>query len=260
MQKQAANNSRQHYKQVLRMWRSEKGIVTGAVRHNDGTSVVKVFTESHGMIPFIFHLSKTGKKASRNTLIQPLTQIEFQTDYVPTATFMHLKEPKNAFPYRSIPFNVTKSAIAIFMGEFLTHALGQEQANPGLYRYITDSISWLDGADSGQCANFHILFVLGITSHIGICPNKDNYSPGSCLDLREGTFTALTPEHQEFSDAQTSYKIASLMECGFDDMSGVPLTGTERRAILNDLNLYFRLHIPLFPQLKSIEVLQAIFC
>ena len=241
------------------MWQSEKGIVTGAVRHNDGTSVVKVFTESHGMVPFIFYMSKSGKKASRNTLIQPLTQIEFQTDYVPSATFMQLREPKNAFPYRSIPFNVTKSAVAIFMGEFLTHALGQEQANPGLYRYITNSINWLDNADSEECTNFHILFVLGITPHIGICPNTDSYSPGSCLDLREGTFTALPPAHQDFSDAQTSYKIASIMECGFDNMSRVPLTGAERTAVLNDLNLYFRLHIPAFPKLKSIEVLQTIF-
>ncbi|MBR4843164.1 MAG: DNA repair protein RecO C-terminal domain-containing protein [Bacteroidaceae bacterium] len=241
------------------MWQTEKGIVTGAVRHNDGTCIVKVFTETHGMIPFIFYLSKSGKKASRNTLIQPLTQIEFQTDYVPTATFMHMREPKNAFPYRNIPFNPSKSATALFMGEFLTHALDQEQANPTLYNWIINSIKWLDEANNGRYANFHILFALGTVSLTGICPNTDGYTPGSYLDLREGTFTKQPPMHNDYADAQVSYKIASLMECNFDNMSSIPLTGTERTAVLNSLNLYFRLHIPAFPQLKSIEVLQAVF-
>jgi len=241
------------------MWQSEKGIVTGAVRHNDGTSIVKVFTESHGMVSFIFYLSTSIKKASRNTLIQPLTQITFQTDYIPSATLMHIRDPKNAYPYKNIPFNPVKSAIALFMGEFMNYALGQEQANQRLYNYITNSIKWLDDANTSDCANFHILFALGTVSYIGICPNTDVYTPGCFLDLREGIFTPLPPRHQDYANSEISFKIASLMKCRFDEMSTVPLTGAERTDILNHLNLYFRLHIPAFPKLKSIEVLQTLF-
>lgn len=241
------------------MWQSEKGIVTGTVRHNDGTCIVRIFTESHGMVPFIFYLSKKGKKTSRNTLLQPLTQIEFQTDYIPTEALMHIRDPKNIFPYKDIPFNPIKSAISLFVGEFLTHSLRQEQSNIGLYNYIIQSIRWLDGANEEDCANFHLLFALKSASFTGICPNVDGFTPGYFLDLREGIFTPLPPEHQDFVDAQLSFKIASLLKCDLNNMSTVPLTRTERIAILNHLNLYFRLHIPEFTQLKSIEILQMLF-
>ena len=241
------------------MWQTEKGIVTGAIRHNDGISIVKIFTESHGMIPFIYYMSKSGNRTSRNTLIQPLTQIEFQTDYIPSSTLSHIRQPKNNCPYRDIPFNPLKRVIAMFIGEFLTYALSQESDNPGLYNYIVQSIKWLDDANDEVCSNFHILFALQTSSFIGISPNNDDYSAGKYLDLREGTFTASPPFHNDYVNAEISFKIASLMNCDFNNMTKVPLTGMERTAIINNLNLYFRHHIPSFPQLKSIEVLQSLF-
>ncbi len=241
------------------MWQSEKGVVTSSVRHNDGTCVVRVFTLSYGMVPFIFYLSKKGKKASRNTLIQPMTQIEFETDYIPSATLMKMRDIKNAKPYKEIPFNPKKSAISLFMSEYLTHALSREQSNPGLFDYIVKSIGWLDNANEGKFANFHLLFALGVSSYTGICPNTDEYRPGYLLNLREGNFIPSPPGHNDYADANLSYKIALLAGADFDTMSDIPLTGAERVEILNILNHYFRLHIPSFPILKSIEVLQAVF-
>ena len=46
---------------------------------------------------------------------------------------------------------------------------------------------------------------------------------------------------------------------GFDEMNDAPLTGQERVMMLNALNNYYRLHIPMFPVLKSIEILETVF-
>jgi DNA repair protein RecO (recombination protein O) len=211
------------------------------------------------MVPFIWFMSKSGKNASRNTLLQPLTHLDFQAEYVPTENLHHIKDAKNSLPYKDIPFNPQKSAIALFLSEFLTHALRSEQNNPRLYTFLTQSLSWFDNAPAGTYANYHIAFMIGTASHIGVCPNSDEYTPGSVLDMRDGCFTAMLPQHDDYMPADLSYKLHLLMESSYDDIKDAPLTGQQRVMLLNALNNYFRMHIPAFPVLKSIEILETVF-
>lgn len=241
------------------MWQSETGIVLGSVRHNDKTSVVHIFTETRGMVPFVWFLSKTGKNASRNALLQPLTQIEFQANYVPSDSLQHLKDIRNCHPYREITSNPEKSAISLFLSEFLTHALKGEQNNAQLFRYLQNALEWFDKAEKGTYSNFHISFMIGTALFLGICPNPTDYEPGYMLDLREGCFTAVQPGHPDYADANLSNKLALLMNLEFDEMKDAPLTGQQRVSLLGILNAYFRLHLPSFPVLKSIEILETVF-
>ena len=241
------------------MYQQERGILISSVRHNDRTCVTRIFTRTHGMTPFIWFLSKSGKNASRNTLLQPLTHLDFQAEYVPNETLHHLKDAKNFLPYREINFKPQKSAIALFLSEFLTHALRDEQSNPGLYAFLSESFQWLDNAQESTYANFHVAFMIGTARHIGICPNADEYTPGCVLDMRDGCFSPMQPKHTEYIPAELSYKLHLLMSSGYDAMKDAPLTGQERVMLLNALNTYFRLHIPSFPILKSIEVLETVF-
>lgn len=241
------------------MFQLEQGIMIGSVRHNDRTSVAHIFTSEHGMVPFIWFMAKSGKNASRNTLLQPLTQLEFQAEYIPTESLQHIKEIKNRAPYSEIPRNPQKSAIALFLSEFLTYALKGEQCNPPLFRYLTGALNWFDAARDGSYANFHIAFMLGTAAYTGVCPNADEYKPGYMLDLREGCFCASEPKHTDWLDCQLSYKLYLIMTTSLDEISNAPLTGQERVMLLNAINSWFRLHVPSFPVLKSIEVLETVF-
>ena len=241
------------------MFQIEKGIMIGSVHHNDRTCIAHIYTNRHGMIPFIWFLSKSGKNAGRNTLLQPLTQLEFLSEYIPTQSLQHIKEAKNCSPYKNIPHNPLKSAISLFLAEFLSYALKSEQNNPPLFRFLTKSLDWFDAASDERITNFHILFMIGTASHTGICPNADHYIPGYILDLREGCFCATEPHHNEWLEPHLSYKLHLLMTSNLDNMKDAPLTGQERVMLLNALNKYFRLHIPAFPVLKSIDVLDTVF-
>jgi len=241
------------------MWQAEQGILIGAVRHNDRSSVARIFTRTHGMVAFIWFMSRSGKNVSRNTLLQPLTHLDFQADYVPNENLHHIKDAKNSFPYKDISSNPLKSAVSLFLSEFLTYALRDEQNNPGLYRFLTESLQWFDNAPQGAYANFHLAFMIGTAHYIGICPNADEYTPGCVLDMRDGCFSPLLPKHTEFIPAELSYKLHLLMGSSYNDIKDAPLTGQERVMLLNALNTYFRLHVPSFPILKSIEVLETVF-
>lgn len=239
------------------MWQKEQGIILSTIRHNDKTSVVHIFTKSHGHVTFIFHLAKTGKSIARNTLLQPLTQLEFDSQYIPNDSLQQLREPKNNSPYTEIQYDPVKRAMVLFISEFLSYALKEESRNERLFNYICDSINRLDR--SSKFSNFHLLFMLGITQFIGIRPNSEKYLPGYFLDLQNGDFIKELPTHNDYISAESSYKLAMLLSSDYENMDNIPLTRQGRIQILYCMNEYFKLHIPGFPTLKSIEILESIF-
>lgn len=240
------------------MLQTEQGIVLTSVRHNDRTNILKVYTRTHGTAAFVFHPAQTARSISRNSLQQPLTQIEFQTDYRPDASLLNIKEMRNLNPYRSIVFNPVKSAISLFVAEFLTHALANESCNSRLYSFLEDSLEWFDSTPEKQCANFHIAIMLGTASALGISPDIGRYEPGAMLDMREGCFT-IQPGHTDFADVTSSAIIARFLQYRLEQTKDVPLNREQRILVLRTLNSYFRLHIPAFPQLESVSVLETVF-
>lgn len=239
-------------------WQKERGIVLGSVRHNDRTVIAHLFTEGCGRVSYVYYLSSSGKNAARNTLLQPLTILEFENRIVPTASLQHIKDPANLAPFADIPFNPVKGSIALFLGEFLSHALREEGENRPLFNFLTDSIRAFDAG--GHTENFHLYLMLRITAFLGICPNADEYEPGYWLDMRAGLFVPVQPSHPDFVEPEGAYRIATLLQCDSPGQAAsVPMTGALRRAILPALNDYYRLHVPDFPVLKSIDVLQTVF-
>jgi len=240
------------------MWVREQGIVLSTVRHNDKTSIMRVFTATRGTAAFIFHIGKTQQSIARNALQQALTQIEFQTDYIPSANLFHLKDIRNLRPNCAIAASPVKSAIALFLSEFLTHALKGESFNPKLFAFLTSSLEWLEKSDDTDCANFHIAVMLGVAACLGFSPDMDSYREGYVLDLREGCF-ADRCGHSDFASDLESKVIAGMLSCSLDEAKNAPLDGKRRVMMLKTLNRYFGLHLPDFPKLESTDILEAVF-
>ena len=74
-----------------------------------------------------------------------------------------------------------------------------------------------------------------------------------------GEYVETEPSHRDFLDRQLSYKLALLSATNIHTMQNTPLTHQERVLLLRKLNSYFQIHIPLFPKLKSIDILEEIF-
>lgn len=241
------------------MWQADKGIVLSSIRHNDKSCVVRVFTQTAGMVPYIYYLSQSSKGVQKNTLIQPMTRISFCSEGAPTSNLKHMRDVRNSSPYRNLLFNPVKSSIALMLGEFLSYALSGEGENSQLFSFIEESMEWLDTAQEGEYSNFHLRFLLEVARFIGICPNPEGYRPGYLLDMREGVFTEKPEGYSEVLDAEYSYKVVMLMQSTYQNMQSAPLTGQQRTYLLRFLNDWFRMHIPSFPLLKSIDILEVVF-
>ena len=235
-----------------------QAIVLHAIKYGETRLIVDMFTKVFGRQAFIVSIPKTPKGKVKKQFFQPLTILEIETDIRPRQQLQKLHDVRLAAPFASIPFEPDKLAISLFVAEFLYYALRSEQRNELLYEYLENSIVWLDGQQS-NFANFHLVFLLRLTRFLGFYPNLDDYKDGDYFDLRESVFMPMPPVHRDFLHPEEAQKVQLMMRMDFPTMHLFRMSHQERNRLLEVSLKYYRLHLPDFPEMKSIEVLQALY-
>lgn len=233
-------------------------IVLHAIKYGETRLIVDLFTRQHGRLAFIVSLPKSPKARVRKQYFQPLTMLEIEADIRQKVQLQKIRDLRLAVPFASIPFDPNKLSISLFVAEFLYHALRGEQQNAPLYDYVANSILWLDSQEA-RYANFHLVFLMRLSRFLGFYPNLDHYAPGDYFDLRESIFSAQPPVHHDFLGPQEAEKIQVMMRMDFPTMHLYRMTHQERNRLLEVALTYYRLHLPDFPELKSVEVLREIY-
>ncbi|SFB78981.1 DNA replication and repair protein RecO [Xylanibacter ruminicola] len=241
-----------------RMLTKTQAIVLHAIKYGETRLIVDMFTKVFGRQAFIVSIPKTPKGKVKKQFFQPLTILEIETDIRPRQQLQKLHDVRLAAPFASIPFEPDKLAISLFVAEFLYYALRSEQRNELLYEYLENSIVWLDGQQS-SFANFHLVFLLRLTRFLGFYPNLDDYKDGDYFDLRESVFMPVPPVHRDFLHPEEAQKVQLMMRMDFPTMHLFRMSHQERNRLLEVSLKYYRLHLPDFPEMKSIEVLQALY-
>ena len=235
-----------------------QAVVLHAIKYGETRLIVDMFTKVFGRQAFIVSIPKTPKGKVKKQFFQPLTILEIETDIRPRQQLQKLHDVRLAAPFASIPFEPDKLAISLFVAEFLYYALRSEQRNELLYEYLENSIVWLDGQQS-SFANFHLVFLLRLTRFLGFYPNLDDYKDGDYFDLRESVFMPMPPVHRDFLHPEEAQKVQLMMRMDFPTMHLFRMSHQERNRLLEVSLKYYRLHLPDFPEMKSIEVLQALY-
>lgn len=235
-----------------------EAIVLHSFKYGESKLIVDMFTCEAGRLSFVVPLPKTPKSRLKKQYFQPMTLLEVECDLRQQVQLQRLKDARLLAAYTSIPFSPEKLALSLFTAEFLYHALRSEQQNVALFSYVSDSMQWLDMAQSGY-ANFHLTFLLRLSRFLGFYPNLEGYADGDVFDLRAGCFSAQVPMHHDFLPPSESRLVEVLMRMCFPTMHRYRFSRHERNRIVEVLLQYYRLHIPQFPELKSLGVLQELW-
>ncbi|MBQ2002623.1 MAG: recombination protein O N-terminal domain-containing protein, partial [Bacteroidaceae bacterium] len=147
-----------------------RGIVLRTVKYGDSGLIVDMFTEQYGRKSFATKVVKGRRTASNSALWTPLSMVEFETTIRPNGKLPRPKDVGIYYNNVGLMFNPVKSTIALFLSEFLCHALKSETDNVPLYAYLEHSIRWLDASER-TFANFHLVFLMRLTRFLGIYPN-----------------------------------------------------------------------------------------
>ena len=238
-----------------------KAIVLNSLKYGESQIIVDIFTESHGRLSFVQRIPRTSRSGIKKQLFQPLTILDIEFDWRASQKLQRIKDAAIAYPFVSLPFDAFKLSIALFVAEFTSYGTRSEQSNPALFKFIENSVMWLDTCER-DFANFHIIYMLHLTRFIGFYPNLDDGfdDDGACFDMRAGCFTHNYPAHSDFLEPDEARKIRLLMRLNYTTMRLLSLSRSERNRIVEVILQYYRLHQPGFPDMKSLPVLAQLFC
>jgi DNA repair protein RecO (recombination protein O) len=256
-----------------------EAIVLHSLKYGESRLIVDMFTREHGRLSFVVTVPKTGRSRMRKQYFQPLTLLMIESDLRPQQQLHHLREASLLSPFVSLLSDAHKLAIALFIAEFLYHALRDEQRNVPLFDYVRSSIEWLDSRQD-RYANFHLVFLMHLSRFLGFFPNltpvhSSQSSPPSSLlsplsspltltphpyfDLRSATFCTEPPLHQDYLLPVEASRIVTMMRMNYATMHLFRLSRTERNRTLDIIERYYRLHLPALPELRSLPVLRELF-
>ena len=235
-----------------------QAIVLHSLKYGETRLIVDMFTRSQGRQSFIVSIPKSVKGKIKKQLFQPLTLLEIESDLRPKLQLQKLSDVRLASPFSSIPFDPNKLSISLFIAEFLYYALRSEQHNEPMFDYIVNSIQWLD-AQTDRFANFHLVFLMRLSRFLGFYPNLEHYQTGDYFDLRESVFLSAPPVHRDFLYPQEAEKIQLMIRMDFPTMHLFRMSHQERNRLLEVSLIYYRLHLPDFPELKSVSILQELY-
>lgn len=233
-------------------------IVLYSFKYNDKSNIVHLYTGENGRMSVVVPASRPRKSSMTSSLFQPLALIEAEADIRPKNSLQRIREVRPAYTFCSLPFHPYKTAIALFLSEFLFRALHEGGADLPLFTYLSYSVRWLDTC-TVSFANFHLVFLMRLTRFLGIYPNTGNYREGDYFDLQNACFTSEKPFHGKYLEPWEAARLGQLMRMNYDTMHLFAMNHTERNRCLEVICEYYRLHIPDFPELHSLAVLQELF-
>ena len=235
-----------------------QAVVLHSLKYGETRLIVDMYTRSHGRLSFVVPLPKTPKGKLKKQFFQPLTLLTIETDVRPRLQLQKLNSATILTPLISLQTHPSKLCITLFLAEFLYHALKGEQQNEPLFDYVISSLQWLDGCE-GMVANFHLVFLMRLARFLGFYPNLDGYSLGCYFDLRASTFCKEPPVHRDLLLPAEAEKVQLMMRMDYATMHVYQLSHHDRNRLLDIALTYYRIHLPAFPELRSLGVLQEMW-
>lgn len=233
-------------------------LVLSTVNYGDRQLIVDLLTRQAGRQSFIVRLSQSPHGRVHRRLFQPLTLLDADFTLRPNRTLQRFSEVRMARPWTSLTANPYKMPLVFFVAEFLRHATRDEQDVSTLFDYVVDSVEWLDMASEGY-ANFHLVFMIRLSMFLGFFPNLESYEPGACFDLRSGCFSTTVPPHPDYIQADEAEAMVGLMRLSFTTMRLFRMSREQRNRCVDVILDFYRLHIPAFPELKTLGVVRELF-
>ena len=234
------------------------GIVLRTLKYSDSLMIVDVYTRQYGRVSFLAPISRSKRSKVRSVLFQPLSMLSFTASYKRGRQLSRINDVQPYAMYSSIPFNIVKSSIALFIAEMLTYSLHEEEGDESLFEFLDSSFMLFDNLESGY-ADFHIVFLSQLLRYIGIYPNIDDYTLGAYIDLLQGCITREHPLHAHIVMPDNAKFFVDMLSTGYDSMHELSLNRELRGMYLAILIEYYRLHIPDFPKPKSLDILKELF-
>lgn len=232
-----------------------KGITLKITNYSESSVVAQIYTEAAGLQSYMINGARKAKAKIPLNMLQPFHLLELIVYKKETTNLQRIKEAQQSPVLRSIPLDIVKTSIALFLNEVLYKVLRHQHPDPFLYQFMENSIIWLDQTDEGL-ANYPLIFLAKLTHYLGF---KPEISQKPYVDLMEGKFTDQLPGHVYTIQSPHSDYFREIMNCSYSACNKIKLKRSDRSYLLQKLIDYYRLHTENFGEINSLYILEEVF-
>jgi DNA repair protein RecO (recombination protein O) len=209
-------------------------IVLHTTKTGDNSIVVHTLSKEYGRRSFL--IRGAGKKSTMAMLL-PLSIIEADVVETTKSTLYTARNLSSRHPLLGIRNNLYKNSMTLFLSEVLYRTVKDGANEDGLYGWCVKNILLLDALDS-DFSNFHIRFLLEFAVALGFSPESRDLAPfvGENFPIVE-----------------------KFMTLPFADSMLIPLNGSLRNEIAEEILRYIEYHTDSSVNVNSLKVLSELF-
>ncbi len=236
---------------------STRGIVFHQLKYSETSIIAHIYTEEFGLQSYIIKGARRKKSKNTSAILQHLSLVELTANHKEKSNIHYLQEVRPVYQYSSIPYDILKSSILLFVNEVLYRSIKEEEANSDLFEFIFNSLQWLDLREN-SFANFHLVFLIQLSKYLGFFPKGKQNENKYLFNLESGNFESIIPSHPNYITDQIANLFSQLVHVSFENMAEVKLNNISRNKLLEYLIQYYQLHLPNLGTPKSLKVLKEV--
>jgi DNA repair protein RecO (recombination protein O) len=234
-----------------------RGIVLKTTNYSESSVIVQVLTDKFGMQSYLINGVKKPKAKVKMNMLQSLHLLDMVVYHKANTNIQRVSEVRQTPVFKSIPYDIIKTSIVIFLNEVLYKSIRQQSADENLFDYIFNAIAWFDEAEEIN-PNFHLSFLLKLTRFLGFSPNAKRRNDQLYFDLQEGEFVSRVPIHANYLQLEDALGFVILFETSLEKISEIKMSNNQRRFLLDKILVFYTLHTSSFGEVQSHKILETL--
>lgn len=233
---------------------STKGVVLSSFDYSETSIISKIYTRQLGLQSYIIKgVRKKGARLKRN-LFSPFTLLSMVVSHKEGEGLKTVREATCYYQSVTTNTDMPKIAVNLYLSELLSRALSAAMHDDELYDFIENTIIQLD-TTSENFSGLPVWFAIKLSEHLGLGPLNNYDLRHEYFDMADGKFVAEIPPHNHFLNHELSKIFSEILHVMDAGIQYLLLPYKTRVELLSKLHDYYRLHIPSFGEVKSIQVL-----
>lgn len=227
------------------MLKKTQGIVLSAIRYKETSIIVKIYTRELGLKSYLINGVRTQGNKSKIALYQPLTLLDLVVYDKDNGGLQRISEAILHQAHQRIPFDFTRTGIALFITEVISKSIYENYQNESLFDFLKECILHLD-SNEVHLGQFPLVFLIEKASFLGFAPEE---ALGFLAESRSQPFSVLElTQAEDYLTALMTYSFSNETKIG----------KSLRQKLLDHLLDFYSQHLDNPGNWKSLTILRQI--
>ncbi|MBP7273030.1 MAG: DNA repair protein RecO [Saprospiraceae bacterium] len=234
-----------------------RGIIFRTLKYSETSIIADIYTKEKGLRSYIISGVRSKGAKTKIGLLQVASIVDMVVYHQDNTKLHRIKEIAAAHIYTSLPFDVRKSAIALFIIELSQKTIKETEPNAPLFEFLFSCFTFLDKTTQ-SFTNLHLFYSLGLSAYLGFMPSGEYSTKTPFFNLKEGGFESQNMDNYCLNETLSQY-MSKLLQTTLGDIHTINMTTLNRRILLEKIITYYKLHIDYMTDIHAHEVLHEVF-